>query len=395
MFFEKLIQFIKGYVVLTIEGKFPERFLNVCANRGIYVYDVTYLSKTSVRLRMSLKAYREVPEIAQKTFVTTNEISKGGLLILLLKYKKRKWFLIGPVMLICALIVLNLFVWEIEIRGTQKVLPQTVLQNLEPLGVRVGALRFAIDEKKVKNEMLLKMPELSWLWTTNRGSKIIVEVRESVPKPEIFDKDDYCNLIATKDGIIDLAIVKNGTFMFSLGDTVRQNDILVSGLMLSERNIEPRKTQADGEIFARVWYEKTESFPLWEEKITETGKSDIRRKIKLFGWEFTPFWYKDTELSKFITETTVFEPMLFDKYFGIKITTDRYKEYTSQQVPLTEETVLEDGINILLEKIDMETGVDANRINYTSSYVKNDDNTISVTVVCEYIENIAKKVKVE
>lgn len=395
MFVDKIIRFVKGYVVITAQGKFPERFLNVCANRGIYVYDVTYFSKTSVRLRMSLKAYKEVPQIAEKTFVEINEISKGGLFVLLSKYKRRKWFLFGPLILLIALFVINLFVWDIEVRGCKKVLPETIYENLEQVGVKVGAFRLSIDEKKVKNEMLLKMPELSWLWTTNRGSKIIVDVRESVPKPEIFDKSDYCNLVATKDGIIDSAVVKSGSFMFALGDTVRQNDILVSGLMLSERNIEPRKVQADGEIYARVWYEKTESFPLYEEKRTETGNVSVKRKIKLFGWEFTPFWYKNPGFSEFTTETKIFEPTVFDKYLGIKIKTDVFKEYISEQLALTEETVYQGGVNMLLEKIDEEAGTWSNRVNYTSSYVKNDDNTISVTVICEYIENIAKKVKVE
>ena len=40
-----------------------------------------------------------------------------------------------------------------------------------------------------------------------------------------------------------------------------------------------------------------------------------------------------------------------------------------------------------------ETAAGASLKEYNYSYVKNDDNTISVTVVSEYIENIAKKVK--
>lgn len=395
MFFENLIWFIKGYVIINVEGKFPERFLNVCANRGILVADVTYLSEKNVRCLMSLKAYKETEEIAKKTFVKINVVSMKGMPVIFSKYKKRKWFLFGPLAFFAVIILLNMFVWEIEISGCNNVLPADIEKNLAEFGVKTGALRFTIDEKLVKNKMLLKMPELSWLWIDKHGSKLTVNVRESVPKPEMFDKDDYCNIVATKDGIIDSVIVKSGTLMFSLGDTVQKNDILVSGLMLSERNIMPRKLQADGEIYARVWYEKTEDFSLFEEKKTETGRVSKRRKIKLFGWEFVPFWYKETEFSEYTTQTDVFELAVFGKYLGLKITTDIFKEYTVESIPLSEETVKDSGIKLLLEKIDEEAPPQAELVNYTPSYVKKDDNTVSVTVICEYIENIGKKVRVE
>ena len=395
MFFEKLVRFFKGYFVITVNGKFPERFLNVCANKGIFLSDVTYLSETSVRLRISSKAYKELQPITEKTSVTLKILHEGGLPFLMRKYKKRKWLLIGPFIFFITLLVLNLFVWEIEITGCEKVLPKEIEENLAELGIKTGVFRFTIDQQEIKNEMLIKMPELSWIWIDKQGSKLIVSVHESVPMPEMFDKDDYCNIVATKDGIIDSVTVRNGTLMFAVGDPVLKNDILVSGLMLSERGIEPRYLQADAEIYARVWYEKTEIFPLYEEKTTETGDTSKKRTITLFGWEFTPFWYKEPTFSQFTTQTTKTELSLFGKFLGVKIITDEYKEYESEMIPLSEESVAEAGAKTILTKMEDETAPGASLKDYNYSYVKNDDNTISVTVVSEYIENIAKKVKVE
>ena len=394
MFFEKIVSFLKGYVVICVKGKFPERFLNVCANKGIYLSDVTYLSANSVRCKISAKAYGELSSICEKTSVTVEIITEGGLFVIKRKYKKRKWLIAGPFIFFLALFILNLFVWEIEITGCEKILPKTIEENLASLGVKTGALRFTIDQKQIKNELLIKKPELSWIWVNKSGSKITVDVRESVPKPEIFDKNDYCNIIASKDGIIDSATVREGTFMFSVGDTVLKNDILVSGLMISERGIEPRFLQADAEIYARVWYEKTENFPLYEEEITLTGKSSKKRTIKLFGLEFTPFWYKAPPFSSYTTQTTISELSLFKKYLGIKVTTDEYTEYTLKKIPLKEESVALAGTKAILVKMEEETAPGASLKNYSYSYTKNDDNTISVTVVGEYLENIAKKVKV-
>lgn len=395
MFFERLIRFIRGYRVIRISGKFPERFLNVCANKGILLSDVTYLSESSVQMRISLDACGALEPVAEKTCCEVKVLHEGGLPILAKKYKKRKWLALGPLMFVAALFVLNLFVWEIEITGCEKVLPKTVEDNLSELGVKKGALLFTIDQQEIKNEMLMKMPELSWIWVDKNGSKLIVSVRESVPKPEIFDSDDYCNIIAAKAGIIDSVIVKSGTLMFEIGDTVLENDILVSGLMISERGIEPRFLQAEAEIYARVWYEKTMIFPLYEEKINETGRESKKRTIKLFGLELTPFWYSDPEFAEYTTETKVNELSLFGKFLGVKMTTEKYREYTKEKVQVSEESAEAAGVKAILAEMEKETAHGATLADYSHSYVKNDDNTISVTVVSEYIENIAKKVRVD
>lgn len=395
MLFEKVFRFLKGYMVISVTGKFPERFLNVCANKGIFLSDVTYLSKTSVRLKISREAYSSLEPILEKTGSEAKVLYEGGFYVYVKKYKKRICLALGPLLFVLALGILNLFVWEIEITGCEKVLPKTIEENLASLGVKKGVLRHTIDQRHVKNEMLIKMPELSWIWVDKNGSKITVSVRESVPKPDIYDYGDYCNIVAAKDGIIDSVIVKGGTLMFEVGDTVLKNDILVSGLMISERGIEPRFLQAEAEIYARVWYEKTKKYPLFEEKITETGRKSKMHRIKLFGLEFTPFWEKKPEFKEYITETEESELTVFGKFAGIKITTEKYSEYEKEQIPLTEESTAEAGVKEILTEMENETAMGATLKDYSFSYVKNDDNTISVTVVSEFIENIAKKVRIE
>ena len=126
MLFEKIIRFFKGYFIIRVTGKFPERFLNVCANKGIFISDVTYLSPTSVQLRISSKAYKEIDAITEKTFVTAEVISEGGFPVLMRKYKKRKFLIAGACAFILAIFILNLFVWEIEITGCEKLLPKQI-----------------------------------------------------------------------------------------------------------------------------------------------------------------------------------------------------------------------------------------------------------------------------
>ena len=395
MLFEKMLRFIKGYMVISVSGKFPERFLNVCANKGIFLSNATYLSENSVRVTISRNAYKYLSAIEEKTACRTEVLYEGGFPLLFKKYKKRVLLIFGPFMFVLSLVIMNCFVWEVEIAGSEKVSTKIIRENLETLGVKPGAFRFSIDQRYVKNEMLKKMPELSWIWVDSNSSKVIVNVRESVQKPDIYNYGDYCNIVAAKDGIISSSVVRSGTVLFDVGDTVLENDILVSGLMLSERGIEPRFLQSEAEIYARVWYEKTKKFELFEEKKTETGRESKKRRVKAFGFEFTPFWYKNNEFNEYTTETEVNKISIPGLSLGVEITTERYKEIKTEKIPLSEETVLDAGVKEILAEIEEETATGATLTEHSFSHIKNDDNTITVTVVSEFNENIAKKVRVE
>ena len=95
MVFEKILRFLRGYMVISVTGKFPERFLNVCANKGIFLSNVTYLSENSVRLTISTRAYCEVEQILEKTSCRANVLFEGGLPAFARKYKKRIWLFLG------------------------------------------------------------------------------------------------------------------------------------------------------------------------------------------------------------------------------------------------------------------------------------------------------------
>ena len=43
MWIEKIIGYLRGYVVICADGLFCERFLNICSNRGIFLWNVRRL----------------------------------------------------------------------------------------------------------------------------------------------------------------------------------------------------------------------------------------------------------------------------------------------------------------------------------------------------------------
>ena len=87
------------------------------------------------------------------------------------------------------------------------------------------------------------------------GSKAVIEVRESVPVPEIADTSTPCNIVAAEDGIITKIQLFRGQEEIKTGSAVLKGDLLISGV---KTNLDKSETLvcADGKIFAKTEVQK-------------------------------------------------------------------------------------------------------------------------------------------
>ena len=393
MLLTRLLNWLKGYVIITVSGPYPERFLSVCATRRILIWDVFPCGSNVLKCCISIRGFRLLPPIARKTAVRIKIMEKRGFPLLCVRLLKRKLFLVGLVFALLSMIVLNQFIWKIEVVGCENLSASFLTQKLTDCGLRVGAFRPYIDEKEIQNRMLIEIPELAWLWVNKSGSKVTVEVKERIMPPEMYDASAYCDLIATKDGVIHSMVIKNGVPMVSLGDTVRQGDLLVSGLILSEKGVEPRQVQSEGEVFARVWYEKTKAFSLLSPLQNETGNIEKKHTLHFFGKDINLFRSAETRFVDYSKETTEKELNFFGYYLGLGLSTTIYKEQNITYEKNTVESTVQKGALELAGAIDEEAAPDATLKESRTEHEIIDDETVLVTVVAEYIENIAQKNK--
>ncbi|MDN5345237.1 MAG: hypothetical protein PWQ18_1351, partial [Clostridia bacterium] len=102
------------------------------------------------------------------------------------------------------------------------------------------------------------------------GTRAEVAVVEKAAPPQQEPFDRPASIIAARDGVIKDILVINGEARVKAGDTVRQGEILISGLILPPPPPEkqpgeaaepprpqpqPRLVRARGIVRARVWYE--------------------------------------------------------------------------------------------------------------------------------------------
>ncbi len=386
------LKYVHGYVTVSVSGTFCERFLNVCAAKNILLWDVTRISETSLHCRMTIKAFHALPEITHRTGVKVSLVSRHGLPFFFQTYRKRKLLLIGVLVFVLFTIISNLFVWEIEIRGNEAVKTSDILQMLENHGVKKGVLRHRVNQKFIKNRALIEMPSLAWLWIDKKGSKLIVEVRERIPVPEIFDPHYYCNIVAAKDGIIESMTIKNGFPTVAVGDTVLKDTVLVTGKLTYEDKPEITYTQANASVVARVWYEKTEQFSRLSVTKTETGNSVSQWTLQLFGKEIPLFHNGSSPYETARTETMQRFFLPLGKFGGIGLFTQKHTEFTVSEEIHSAESTADYGVQVLKHKIDEEASSDSEVVAISHTYKEINDATVEVTVKAEYKENIAVKI---
>lgn len=376
------LMYFKGFLTITVSGRFCERFINVCASRRILLWDVVRISDCAIRCRISSSDFKKISEIIADTNVTVQINIKHGLPFFMEKHKKRKIALFGCFIFVSLVIVSNLFVWKIEITGNKKIPEEKIISVLNETGLKQGMLRTKIDPHLIQRDTLLKIPELAWLWVYHNGSKVIVDVRENIEIPKIYNHDDYTNIIAKRDGIIETMTVRGGIPVLLEGDTVLKDMVIVTGKIPSTVRQENRYIRADAEILARVWYEEKEIFSCLSPVKNETGKKKTLLTLHFFDNDLNLFKNKEP-YKHYICDTKT------HSLFGIGFTKKTYKEAEITEELQNPETVADYGIAQLKEKIEGQVAPNSILQDIKTSYKKLNKTSVEVTVIAEYLEDIA------
>ena len=117
-----------------------------------------------------------------------------------------------------------------------------------------------LPSKKKSKAIIKDFPGIAWVWVEIDGTKAIVSVREKVTKPEFFDYEFFCNVVASKDGVIKKAVSSSGSLLVSEGMFVKKGDILISGVYDSTDIAPLRFINAGGIVYATTVYTIEDNF---------------------------------------------------------------------------------------------------------------------------------------
>ncbi len=293
----RLVNVLRGNVRLEVEGAFPERFLNLCAQRGILFWNVEWLETTRLRLTVTRLGSRQAMELGERVLCTVTPAARSGVPFFLARFRTRYAFWVGLALSLAAVCVLSTFILTIEVKGNTTVSTAQILTELRRQGLSIGTFGPGLDERTVGNKVLLQIPELSWLSINLYGTRAEVLVREAVKAPEVVDASEYGSVVARASGIITKVEALTGEAVVKVGDTVLEGEPLISGTIHLEGpaysetpEIGQIQTRASGRVYARTWRTFAAQLPLEAQVKQYTGEEDsvwsvtvLGRRLEFFG----------------------------------------------------------------------------------------------------------------
>ena len=392
MLIKILFNYIIGYIRISIEGYYIERFINICRNNKIVIWNLKRDKNVKLELNIGIRDIRKLKKIIKQTKCKMKILRKRGLPFLFNKYKKRKIFFAFLLLIIMLLAISSNFIWNIEILVENNEEVENIYQDVIDSGLSIGKLKFQINTKEIINRIRLNRNDIAWMGIDLKGTNAIVKVVKATSKPEIIDESDYCNIVSDKQGVITKINAQNGTIAVKVGDTVNIGTPLINGWM-EGKYTGIRYVHAKGEIEAKVWHTKSKKIPYNTTERKETSKIENKYKIKINNFEIN----LSKRLSKFEIYDTIDTEKKFkifsDFYLPISLIKTTNKEMKEEQKTYTIDEAKNIGIQELQEELDNEIDNKEKIVNkIINTYEKEDG--IEVYVTYEVLENIGTNEKI-
>ena len=251
-----MINYIKGYYVLVVEGIDTEKYLNfICKNR-VPIYNVKRIDKTKVEFSVSRSDLKKIKNMYRGNKFEVKIKQKTGIPFLARRIYKYKTMVFSAIVSLLLLLSTTQFV--------------TVTKKDD-------------ESTKVANS-------------------------------------NYCNIIASKNGIIEKVIARSGEAVVQVGDIVKKGDLLIQGA----------NTTSMPEVWATTFYESVQKKPYIKTINKKTGKSKNVYTITFYDKEFEinrNIKYKD-----YIIENKTKDIKLGYYTFPIKIVVSTFYEVQKKQV---------------------------------------------------------------
>ena len=387
-----LLYYIKGYVRIEVEGFFIERLINLCMKKSILLWNSKRKKATLLYTNVSIKDFRQLVKYSKETKCKVKIKDKKGLPFIFNKYKKRKIFFVLLSVVFIGILILSNFIWNIEVEGNVNISKEEILETLENEGLEIGKLKQNINIKEIINSVRLNRNDISWIGIELKGTNAVVKVVESTQKPDIVNEDEYCNIVATKPGIITKINAVNGIPLVKEGDLVKENTVLIGG-WLEGKYTGVRYVHANGLVQAKVWYTENVRIDLKQVKSIQTGNVENKYSVNINN--FTINFYKT--LSKFQKYDTIEKKqkvrLFSDFYLPIEVTTKTNFELVEENIEYTMEAAkakaVEDAKEILNEKISDKNDIINTYINYNEK-----EDYVEAQVTYEVLEEIGTKEKI-
>ena len=228
----ELLKYIRGYLRICVYGFSPERFMNLCSNKDILLWDIEQAGDGYV-MCISLRSFYKLKNIARKTGTRVVIQERCGLPFFVPVMRKRWVFLAGLLLAAAFWYVSGWFVWDISVTGNYQITADQMEAFLQERNVREGMRRDDLDIGELEKEIRRNFTLVTWTSIRLDGTKLLISIKENdtpVIQPSDGEQEtDGTDLVAEFDGTIVSMVVRKGVPKVRIGDVVTKGTVLVDG----------------------------------------------------------------------------------------------------------------------------------------------------------------------
>lgn len=393
MLIKILFYYLFGYLNITIEGFFIERFINMCASKNIFLWNINRINSSILKANISINDFRKIKEISKKSKCRIKINKKSGLPFFVNRYKKRKILLILLIPIIFFIMISSMYVWNVHISVDGDFNKEELINQLKEEGLERGKLKANIDTKNIITNIRLKREDISWMEINLKGTNAVVNIVKADQKPNIVNDNEYCDIVSDKKGIITKITAQKGTPLVKVGDIVENGTKLIAGSMQGKYT-DIRYVHAQGEVNAKVWYTKRKSSNYTREVSKKTGNEVKKYSVNLNNFKIN--LYKTLpNFEKYDTINEDKQLKLFSNfYLPISIQKTIYKEEKTEKITYGKVELQ----NILIKELEQEFEKEnINKNNITKKTVnvyQTNEDTLEVELTYEVQETIGTEEKI-
>lgn len=282
----QFIQYLKGYVCIRVWGYSPERFMNLCSNHDIFLWNIKNCGEYYT-MCITVSGFRRLKGIVKKTGTKVAIQKRCGLPFFVPKVKRRKIFLFGLVGSLIFWIWMSTFIWAVEIEGNYSISEDIFMDFLKQYGVYVGMKREEVNIEELEKKIRQNFDIVTWTSAKIDGTRLEIQIKENEvdigentkgdrSEEEKRENEFGSNLIAEEDGQIVGMVTRKGVPQVAVGAEVKKGDVLVEGSVpVYNEDATVKKYQyydADADIFISRNLHQIEELPLTYEKKEYTGE---------------------------------------------------------------------------------------------------------------------------
>ncbi len=362
----QVIRYLQGYLTIKVWGFSPERFMNLCSNHKIFLWNIRNHGDYYT-MNIRLKNFYRLKGFTRKTGTRVVITGRYGLPFLSVRAWKRKIFLLGLFGSLCFWIWMSGFIWAIEVNGNYYVTTDVFQDFLKGNEIQTGMKKKNVDIEKLEEAIRTHFDIVTWTSAQIDGTRLLIQVKENdliiAEKGETKEAqvEAGVDLVADKDGTIVSIVTRTGVPKVSAGTQIKRGDILVEGGVPIYNDDSTVKRydfcNADADIILRCVYSFEEQIAEKYEKKIYTGRE---REVpffligtKKFKIQVPGNTYENSDLIEEKRQLKLFDNYYLPVYIGENLVREykiEEKIYTKEEVKMLFEERLQKFIQTLQEK---------------------------------------------